>query len=130
MPDEVGLAIGASPTTGSLLTGLALDAAALPGLLEAVETGLLTERHVRALLTELTAISLELEQRAAIVLVALTRFDRHTPAELAAMVRRLILTVDPAAAQHRQDQATSERRVRFWTDIDGQGCLEPADPSR
>ena len=128
VPDEVGLAIGASPTTGSLLTGLALDAAALPGLLEAVETGLLTERHVRALLTELAAISLELEQRAAIVLVALTRFDRHTPAELAAVVRRLILTVDPAAAQHRQDQATGQRRIRFWTDIDGQGCLQARGP--
>ncbi len=128
VPDEVGLAIGASPTTGSLLTGLALDAAALPRLLEAVETGLLTERHVRALLTELTAISLELEQRAAIVLVALTRFDRHTPAEFAAMVRRLIITVDPAAAQHRQDHATRQRRIQFWTDIDGQGCLQARGP--
>ena len=128
VPDEVGLAIGASPTTGSVLTGLALDAAALPGLLEAVETGLLTQRHVRALLAELTAISLQQEQRAAIVLVALTRYDRHTPAELAAIVRRLILTVDPAAAQHRQDHATRQRRVRFWTDLDGQGCLQARGP--
>ena len=46
--DEVGLAIGAASTTGGNLVVLALKVAALPGLLEAVSAGMLTERHVHA----------------------------------------------------------------------------------
>src|SRR4051794_11754733 len=46
--DEVGLAIGATTTTGGNLLAQALSLAALPGLLEAVESGQLTERHVLA----------------------------------------------------------------------------------
>ena len=46
--DEVGLAVGATSTTGGNLVGQALAAAALPGLLEAAEAGRLTERHVLA----------------------------------------------------------------------------------
>lgn len=63
--DEVGLAIGASPTAGSTLTALALSAAELPGLLESVESGVLTERHVRAVLGELDTVELRLDQRSA-----------------------------------------------------------------
>lgn len=80
--DEVGLAIGASPTAGSALTVLACAAAELPGLLEAVAAGVLTERHVRAVLRELDAVALGLEQRAAVVLVMLARFAGQTPGEL------------------------------------------------
>ncbi|MCW2570362.1 MAG: hypothetical protein JWO88_420, partial [Frankiales bacterium] len=46
--DEVGLAVGAASTTGGHLVGQALAIAALPGLLESVEAGQLTERHVLA----------------------------------------------------------------------------------
>src|SRR6476469_8956191 len=51
--DEVGLAVGATTTTGGNLLAQALSLAALPGLLEAVEGGQLTERHVLAVLREL-----------------------------------------------------------------------------
>src|SRR5690242_9503785 len=54
--DEVGLAIGATSMTGSNLVGQALAIAELPGLLEAVEAGVLTERHVLAVLRELDAV--------------------------------------------------------------------------
>ena len=126
--DEVGLAIGASPTTGSLLTQLAMDAAELPGLLESVEAGLLTERHVRAVVGELRKVALGLEQRAAVVMVMLTRYAGQTPGELVILLRRLVLTVDPAAARRRQELATSERRLRFWADVDGQGVLQARGP--
>src|SRR3954470_20936305 len=46
--DEVGLAIGATSTTGGNLVAQALAITELPGLLEAVESGQLTERHVHA----------------------------------------------------------------------------------
>ena len=81
--DEVGLAIGATSTTGGMLVAFACQVAELPGLLEAVEAGLLTERHVRAVIGELDKVSgLSVEQRHAIVLVMLARFDAHTPGEL------------------------------------------------
>ena len=126
--DEVALAIGVSPLTGSALTHTALYAAALPGLLEAVEQGLLGERHVRAVLRELDKVTLTGEQRIAVVMVLLPRLGEQTPGELAALVRRLILTVDLDAAQHRQDQATVERAVRCYPGVDGQGELHARGP--
>ncbi len=126
--DEVGLAIGASPTAGSSLTTLALSAAELPGLLESVERGVLTERHVRAVLRELDTVELRLDQQAAIVLVMLARCTGQTPGELAAVVRRLILTVDLPAARRRQDTATRGRAVRCYPDVDGQAVLHARGP--
>jgi hypothetical protein len=126
--DEVALAVGAAPGTGSRLVEVALQAAALPGLLEAVEGGLLTERHVNVVLRELHAVALTLEQRQAVVLVLLARYTGQAPAELGRLVARLILTVDRAAALARQDQASSERRVRCYPDVDGQAVLHARGP--
>ena len=126
--DEVGLAIGASPTAGSALTVLACAAAELPGLLEAVEAGVLTERHVRAVLRELDSVALGLEQRAAVVLVMLARFAGQTPGELVALVRRLVLTVDLPAASRREQIATGGRSVRCWAGVDGQGVVQARGP--
>src|SRR3954453_3610135 len=50
--DEVGLAIGATSTTGVKLVADGLGVCELPGLLEAVEAGQLTERHVHAVIGE------------------------------------------------------------------------------
>jgi hypothetical protein len=126
--DEVALAVGAAPGTGSRLVEVALQAAALPGLLEAVEGGLLTERHVNVVLRELHAVALTVEQRQAVVLVLLARYTGQAPAELGRLVARLILTVDRAAALARQEQASSERRVRCYPDVDGQAVLHARGP--
>ena len=56
--DEVALAIGASAGTGSALVLLAAQACELPGLVEAVEDNLLTERHLRAVLPVLHDVQL------------------------------------------------------------------------
>src|SRR3954467_9003936 len=72
-PDEVGLAIGATTTTGGNLLTQALALAALPGLLQAVEAGQLTERHVLAVLRELDKVELTIEQRHAVVLMTLAK---------------------------------------------------------
>jgi len=71
--DQVALLLQVSPMTGRNLVGLALSAAALPGLLEAVEADLLTERHVRAVLDELQKVPLSEMQQAAVVAVVLSR---------------------------------------------------------
>ena len=127
--DEVGLAVGATTTTGSNLVATALAAAALPGLLEAVEAGQLTERHVHAVLRELDKVELTLEQRQAVVLVMLARYSGQAPGELGRLVARLIVQVDRAAAAARDAQATKDRQVRFTGDVDGQSLLIARGPT-
>lgn len=126
---EVGLAIGATTTTGATLVAQALALAELPGLLEAVEGGTLTERHVLAVLRELDRVALTLEQRQSVVLVALARYRGQAPGELAAVVGRLVVQVDRAAAEARDAAATARRRVWFSRDVDGQAVLLARGPA-
>jgi hypothetical protein len=121
--DEVGLAVRATSTTGGNLVGQALAIAALPGLLEAVEAGVLTERHVLAVLRELDKVELTVEQRQCVVLVMLARYLDQTPGELAALVARLVVQVDRAAAAARDATATKGRKVWFSRDVDGQAVV-------
>src|SRR4051812_723708 len=127
--DEVGLAVGATSTTGSNLVHQALSLAELPGLIEAVESGQLTERHVLAVLRELDKVELTLEQRQAVVLVMLARFNGQAPGELGQLVMRLILQVDRAAAAARDAKATAGRRVWFSPDVEGQAVLTARGPA-
>src|SRR3954470_543605 len=99
--DEVGLAIGATSTTGGNLVAHALAVCELPGLLEAVEAGQLTERHVRAAVGELDRVVLTLQQRQCVVLVMLASYNGQAPGELGKLVGRLIIQVDKAAAAAR-----------------------------
>jgi hypothetical protein len=127
--DEVGLAIGASSTTGSNVVATALAAAELPGLLEAVEAGQLTERHLLAVLRELDRVELTLEQRQAVVLVMLARYTGQAPGDLGQLVMRLIVQVDRAAAAARDAKATKDRRVWSSRDVDGQALLLARGPA-
>jgi hypothetical protein len=127
--DEVGLAVGATTTTGGNLVAQALALAALPGLLEAVESGQLTERHALAVLRELDKVSLTLEQRQVVVLVMLAGYRGQAPGELGALVARLIVQVDRAAAAARDAKATQDRRVWFSRDIDGQAVVLARGPA-
>ena len=127
--DEVGLAIGATSTTGGNLVAQALAVAELPGLLEAVEAGQLTERHVLAVLRELDKVELTVEQRQAVVLVMLARYNGQAPGDLARLVVRLIVQVDRAAAAARDQLAAHGRNVRFRGDVDGQSLLIARGPT-
>src|SRR3954447_10020519 len=127
--DEVGLAIGATTTTGGNLLAQALSLAGLPGLLESVESGLLTQRHALAVLRELDTVELTVEQRHAVVLVLLATYRGQAPGELRQLVRRLIVQVDRAAAAARDAKATAERRVRFCGKVDGQAVVTARGPA-
>jgi hypothetical protein len=127
--DEVGLAVGATSTTGGNLVAQSVAIAELPGLLEAVEAGQLTERHVLAVLRELERVCLSVEQRQAVVLVMLARYDDHAPGELGRLVARLIVQVDRAAAAARDETARRGRNVRFSRDVDGQALLVARGPA-
>jgi hypothetical protein len=106
--DQVALLLQVSPMAGRNLVGL--SAAALPGLLEAVEADLLTERHVRAVLDELQKVPLSEMQQAAVVAVVLSRLGGQTPGELGRLIRRTVLLIDVHAAEHRRQARVPERR--------------------
>jgi hypothetical protein len=59
----------------------------------------------------------------------LARYNGQTPGDLGAMVARLILQVDRAAAAARDAEATAERRVWTARDIDGQALLLARGPA-
>ena len=122
--DEVALAIGASPGRGSREYDLALAACALPGLVEAVEDGTFTQWHARLLIRELNQVpALSLEQRQAVVLIALARYHGQDDLRLAKDTARLIASIDPVAAAQRQQVADSRRQVLTWTEGDSQAAL-------
>lgn len=99
LADEMALAFGLSVRTAQSVLGEALMVTDLPGLVEAVEEGLLSVRHVRAVLDVLGTADLELHQQQLVVVIALSRFRGQTAGELRRMVTRLVLSVDLAAAE-------------------------------
>jgi hypothetical protein len=127
--DEIALALGISPLSGSRVLGEALDVAGLPGLLESVENNVLTRRHALAIVRELSLVELTVEQRHAVTLLTLARYTGQTPGQLAQLVKRLILQVDLAAAQARRDVATGRRYVAAYGDVDGQASLSARGPA-
>ena len=126
--DELALALGVGFGTAANVLQQALALAALPGMVEAIHAGLLTQRHALAVLRELDAVELSVEHRIAIATIVLARMVNHTPGELAKLTRRLILTIDLAAAQARQDAAALKKRVLFWNDVDGQAVIHAKGP--
>ena len=121
--DEMALAWGLSPDEGKGLVWHYGELASLPGLLESVEAGRLTRRHVEALLRALNETGLTSEQRQAAVLICLARWNGQTPGEWARMLRRLALTIDPAAGERRKRERTEGRRVEFYPRPDEQGGM-------
>lgn len=97
LADEMALAFGLSVRTAQSVLGEVLMVTDLPGLVEAVEEGLLSVRHVRAVLDVLGTADLELQQL--VVVIALSRFRGQTAGQLRRMVTRLVLSVDLAAAE-------------------------------
>jgi hypothetical protein len=126
---EVGLAVGATSVTGGFLVAQAIALGELPGFLEAIEGGRLTERHALVVLRELDKVSLTLEQRQVVVLVMLARWRGQAPGELARLVARLVVQVDRAAAAARDRIATAGRAVTFSRDVDGQAALVARGPA-
>lgn len=126
--DEMALALGVSPGSGRALVWLAGEVAALPGLLEAVEGGRIARSHLRAAMDVLQTSALTLEQRQAVVLIALARYRDQTPGDWARVVRRLVLSLDPEGGQRRKDERTAGRQVRFYPLPDEQAGMSLEAP--
>jgi hypothetical protein len=125
---EVGLGRNLGPDAAEDLVATARLAASAPGLVDAVEAGLLTVGHVYAVVRAFDGTGLSSEEQHAVVTVALARYEGHTPGQLADLVRKLILTIDGAAAAAREADRTAQRRVRFRAVEDGQGVITARGP--
>jgi hypothetical protein len=126
--DEVAVALSFSPTGADKVTYQSLALAALPGMLEAVEGGHLTQNHALSVLRELDTVELSTEQRAAVAFIVLHRLKGQTPGELMTLTRTLILQVDPVAAAARDEVARGKRRVVFYPGGAGQGSMQLHGP--
>ncbi|HUR04658.1 MAG TPA: DUF222 domain-containing protein [Nonomuraea sp.] len=127
--DELALALGVGVRAAQRVLKDALGLASLPGMVEAIGAGMLGQRHALAVLHTLDEVpTLTVEQRMAIGAIVLARVDSQTPYELSGLTRRLILTVDRAAAQARQDAATRRRQLRIWPVADGQATIAATGP--
>ncbi len=128
--DEVALSTGLSQTRASDETETALDACALPGLVEAVEDGTWTHWHARVVVRELNQVPLlGLEQRQAVVLILLARYRGQDPQRLGKDTARLIVSIDPAAAADRQRAAGSRRHTQSWAEADQQAVFQLRGPN-
>lgn len=126
--DEVAMALGVSVRTGQSVLGEALGVTELPGLVEGVEDGVLSVRHVRAVLDVLCTTDLALHQQQLVVILALARFRGQTPGELRRLVTRLVLSVDLAAAEARKQVKNRRRNVRFTALGDDQASITATGP--
>ena len=122
------MAIGVSVRTGQSVLGEALGVTELPGLVEGVEDGVLSVRHVRAVLDVLCTTDLVLHQQQLVVVLALARFRAQTPGELRRLVTRLVLSVDLAAAEARKQVKDRRRNVRFTALGDDQASITATGP--
>jgi hypothetical protein len=127
--DELALALGVGTGTAARLLHEALGLSALPGMVEAIEAGWLTQHHAKAVLRELDEVEgLSVEQRAAVGTIVLARLSSQTPHELRLMTRRLVLQIDLGAARSREDVASRKRQVAVWSSASGQGVVQGRGP--
>ncbi len=134
--DDLALAMGVAPLTGKLFVQFAVEACALPGLVETMERGELTEAHVRVVVRELDKTLATPEERADLVTGVLARAAERgnrrgyvlTPYELGKLVCTLVLLHDIDAAQKRRDKATEARSIFGAASRDGQGYLNAEGP--
>jgi stage V sporulation protein SpoVS len=91
--DELALALGVGLRTAERVLTEALGLAALPGMVEALHAGMLTQRHALAVLRTLDEVELSGEQRCAIAMIVLARLVNQTPHELAQLTRKELCRV-------------------------------------
>ena len=127
--------LGVGPVTAGNVLGEAVELTELPGLLEAVETGRLSVRHVKAVLRSLhDHPDLTPSQRARLVSVLLGRLEplgggAVTPGQLSKQLARLALTLDLRASQGRKARKDTDRAVHLYPAPDGQAVLHATGPA-
>jgi hypothetical protein len=119
---EVGLTLTMSQFGGALWADLAVTLRwRLPGTHSALSEGRIDLSRAR-LIAELTSVlndadAREVEER------VLGRAERQTTGQLRAALRQAVISVDPAAAERRREEAERRARVGLYADEEGTATL-------
>ena len=102
---------------------LALDR--LPRTRAALAAGLIDERRAEVIAEELAG--LDDEHAAAVEALIIGKAPRLTSGQLRALVRRAVLSADPAAARKRKEKALKDARVEMFPETSGTAALSGRD---
>ena len=121
-PDELGIAMAISARAADKKLALACDLAGrLPGTAQALLEGAIDEYKAQ-IISEATR-TLNARGAAAVEALVLPGIEGRTPGQIRAALARAVLTVDPAAARRRREQAEQDARVELWREDAGTAAL-------
>jgi hypothetical protein len=121
-PDELAIAMAISARAGDKKLALAYDLAGrLPGTARALLEGAIDEYKAQ-IISEATR-TLDARGAAAVEALVLPGIETRTPGQIRAALARAILTVDPAAARRRREEAEKDARVELWREDAGTAAL-------
>jgi hypothetical protein len=121
-PDELAVALAISARAGDKNLALAYNLAGrLPGTARALLEGAITEYKAQ-IISEATR-TLDARGAAAVEALVLPGIETRTPGQIRAALARAILTVDPAAARRRREEAEKDARVELWREDAGTAAL-------
>ncbi len=123
--DEVAVALTLTRRSAGRLLDLALSLDRLPLTRAALAGGLIDERRAEVITEELSG--LDDEHAAAVEKLIIGKAPGLTTGQLRALVRRAVLSADPAAARHRKEQALRDARVEAFTEHAGTAGLSGRD---
>ncbi|MCW2541097.1 MAG: hypothetical protein JWN95_2822 [Frankiales bacterium] len=120
--DEVAVVLGLAPVTaGAQLAQATALTTRLPGVLAALLGGRVSALQARAIVE--SSYQLPDELAAALEAAVLPRAGEQSLSELKRSLRRAVLRLDPASAEHRRRTARADRQVRLSPGEDGMAQL-------
>jgi hypothetical protein len=123
--DEVAVALTLTRRSAGRLLDLALSLDRLPLTRAALSAGRIDERRAEVITEELSG--LDDAHAAAVEKLIIGKAPQLTTGQLRALVRRAVLSADPAAARQRKEQALRDARVEAFTEHAGTAGLSGRD---
>jgi Domain of unknown function (DUF222) len=121
-PNEIALALTMTQFAAEYWVGLAVSLSGrLPGTFSALRAGLIDLS--RAKLIDQYTTPLDDHRAKAVERKVLPRAPRQTTTQLAASLRRAVMSIDPAAAERRRKEAERHARVELSGDDAGTAAL-------
>ncbi|MBV9382221.1 MAG: DUF222 domain-containing protein [Streptosporangiaceae bacterium] len=123
LASQVTLELGISGRAADALLDLAWTLEArLPLTAAALEGGILTLTKTR-IIAEITSVLSDEQAAQAEALIA-ARWAGKTPSQIAAMIGRAVVSVDPDGARRRREEAERDKaRVQFWREHCGTAAI-------
>src|SRR6202012_2618983 len=119
---EVAAALTLTSRAADAMCTLGVDLEVrLPATARALHTGVINQAKAR-LITEATAVLSDQDARKVEDLIFPTA-GRQTTGQLRAALARAVITIDPAAAARRREEALKDPRVRRWREDAGTAAL-------